>query len=58
MYQKHQYLMHDQVNNLTRGFNTQASARLIRQLRMLGQITVFGLATLSYLAAVSLMTVI
>lgn len=58
MHKKNRYVMYDQVSSLTTGFNARCSAKRIRQLRMLGQVTVFGLATLSYLVALSLITVI
>lgn len=56
MYRKNRYVMCDQVGNLTNGFNAPRGVKRVRQLRVLAQVAVFGLATLSYLVALSLIT--
>jgi hypothetical protein len=58
MYRKNRYVMYDQVGSLTTGFNARRSVKRVRQLRVLAQVTVFGLATLSYLVALSLISLI
>jgi len=58
MHRKNHYVMYDQVGSLTSGVNTSCRTKTIQQLRVLAQVAVFGLATLSYLAALSLITVI
>lgn len=56
MYRKNRYVMYDQVGSLTHGFNAPRGVKRVRQLRVLAQVVVFGLATLSYLVALSLIT--
>ena len=58
MYRKNRYVMYDQVGSLTTEFNTRRSTKRVQQLRMLVQVAVFGLATLSYLVALSLVTLV
>lgn len=48
--------MYDQVGSLTHGFNAPRGVKRVQQLRVLAQVVVFGLATLSYLVALSLIT--
>ncbi len=56
MYRKNHYVMYDQVGSLTSGYNARRGVKRVQQLRVLAQVTVFGLATLSYLVALSLIT--
>jgi len=56
MYRKNHYVMYDQVGSLTSGYNARRGVKRVQQLRALAQVTVFGLATLSYLVALSLIT--
>lgn len=58
MHRNNRYVMCDQVGCLSTGFNARRSVKRTRQLRMLLQVVVFGLATLSYVVALSLITLI
>ncbi len=58
MHRKNHYVMYDQASGLAGGINTRRATRRIQRLRMLTQITVFGLAILSYLVALYLTSMI
>lgn len=58
MHRNNRYIMYDQVGSLTTGFNARRSIKRIQQLRALAQVAMFGLAILSYLAALSLITLV
>ena len=58
MHRNNRYIMYDQAGSLHPGCNARRSIRRIQQLRVLAQVAMFGLAILSYLAALSLITLV
>lgn len=58
MHRNNRYVMYDQVGSVITGFNARRGIKRIQQLRVLAQVAMFGLAILSYLAALSLITLV
>ena len=58
MHRNNRYVMYDQVGSVSTGFNARRGVKRIQQFRVLAQVAMVGLAILSYLAALSLITLV